>query len=543
MSSEPEMYLAKLAFIVGVLVLTVLARAVFNSNLIIEPHQSIVLLGDNISAPGGYGPIMQDLIDRRYPGRAIRVIAGSDFDRDVVADRPHWVIVHFGIDEASGSTAEQLIQSYEAVINRALRDSTAKLVIVSPLYPDRDGESARLKAAVAALKELAAKHNLLYIPLYEATREFHKAMPAGVKYAPDGLHANLLGNWMIAQTILSSLDFPFLIDPYKIQLPARAAAADRSDTLAGKKFRLTVATPLDVLLTDAAVPPKPPVPATQPIAAEDLTSVGVYHLVPPPTPEAELARCQLLERELDVLVLDISEARTFVEPDTAKTLPYRLFKPANWDHSKHYPLVLYLHHAGISGHDNAKQVVCSSGVGLFMLPEHQAQFPCFVLAPQAPGRWADMNWNTSTSTRKPEPNDAMRMALEITDAVCKEFAIAPTRIYVTGTSMGSFGTWEAVSRRPHFFAAAVASSGGYDENAASLFLDTPIWAFHGNDDEIINVDRTRHMVDAIRQTGGKIRYWEFPGMPHEIARDVVYSNPEVLTWMFAQQRRGGTERN
>lgn len=512
-----------LAFILAVLVLCVSARAVFNSNLVVGTRQTIVLLDDSITAPGGSGQIMQDLLDRRYPSRQIRVLTHGNFDQDVIADRPNWVFMGLGIDDA--------------LINRLGHDTSAKVIVVSPLYPDRQAEDAQLAAKVAALKDFAAGHNLLYVPLYENSRELHKAMPTGVKYAPDGQHPNLIGQWIIAQTLLQSLDFPFLIDPYNITLPARQATADQSDTLTGKKFRLTVATPLDVLLTGADLPKPPAVATTQPVtAAEDVTTPGVYHLVPPRPSEAELARCRLLEKELDVPVLDISETRTFSEPGTAKTLPYRLFKPTNWDHAKHYPLVLYLHHAGISGRDNAKQVVHASGIGLFMLPEHQAQYPCFVVAPQTPTKWAEMDWNAPTSTRRPQPNDSMRMALEIVDAVVKEFAIDPARIYVTGTSMGCFGTWEAVSRRPHFFAAVVASSGGYDEQAAPLFLDTPIWAFHGNDDEIINVNRTRHMVDAIRQAGGKIRYWELPGVPHEIARDLVYSNPEVLTWMFAQHR-------
>jgi predicted peptidase len=200
--------------------------------------------------------------------------------------------------------------------------------------------------------------------------------------------------------------------------------------------------------------------------------------------------------------------------------------------------VLYLHHAGEKGQDNVTQVYRDAGIGMLMLPEHQAKHPCFVVAPQLPvgTAWADMSFTAATSSRHPEPNDHMRMALEIADAVCKEFPIDPGRIYVTGTSLGGFGTWEAVSRRPHFFAAALPTCGGYDENAARLFLDTPIWTFHGNADEIIHVDRTRHMVDAVRTAGGTIRYWELDGLPHETSRDVAYSTPAALDWLFHQHR-------
>jgi poly(3-hydroxybutyrate) depolymerase len=271
------------------------------------------------------------------------------------------------------------------------------------------------------------------------------------------------------------------------------------------------------------------------------TAVGKYTVVQPPSGENELQRRRFQEKLLAVPVAQMLEARQYHEMATGAEMPYRLYIPKHRDLTKKYPLVLYLHHAGETGNDNLHQIDQEVAIGLFTSPEDQAKHPCFVVSPQVPeGRsWADMNWGDTFSQQHQNPNSYMRMAFEIVDSLCTEFPIDTQRIYVTGTSMGGFGTWEAVARRPHFFAAAVPSSGGYDEHMASSFLDTPIWTLHGNADETINVNRTRHMVDAIRQAGGNIRYWEYQGVAHEAGRDLTYTNLEVYEWIFAQRRLNG----
>jgi predicted peptidase len=134
-------------------------------------------------------------------------------------------------------------------------------------------------------------------------------------------------------------------------------------------------------------------------------------------------------------------------------------------------------------------------------------------------------------------NEYMRMMFEIADGLLAEYPIDRDRIYVTGGSMGGFGTFEAVSRRPQFFAAAVPICGGHDEACAPLMVDTPIWAFHGDKDDCINVQRTRNMIDAIRAAGGTPVYWEYAGVGHTSVRDLAYDDPRLIEWIFAQSRK------
>jgi len=271
---------------------------------------------------------------------------------------------------------------------------------------------------------------------------------------------------------------------------------------------------------------------------------GQYQIVHPPTGEAEQARLKIEAEIQRVPATELMEARTHRSP-AGTTMPYRLFMPKKGTspEASGYPLVVYLHHAGQTGTDNLKHIrhdrspdKTDWGVGVFLL--NQAKHPCIIVAPQVPEQkaWAYMSWGQPKSPRPAEMNEYMRMAFEIVDGLLAACPIDCGRIYVTGASMGGFGTFEAVSRRPHFFAAAVPICGGHDEACAPLLVDTPVWAFHGDHDEMISVQRTRNMIDAIRAAGGKPIYWEYAGVSHTFVRDLAYDDPRLIEWIFRQHR-------
>lgn len=136
-----------------------------------------------------------------------------------------------------------------------------------------------------------------------------------------------------------------------------------------------------------------------------------------------------------------------------------------------------------------------------------------------------------------KPNRNMRLALATLDAVMKELPVDPARVYVSGASMGSYGTHDALTRRPNFFAAAVTICGGYTPACAAKLTGTPVWTFHGDADETIDVDRSRKLFAAVTEAGGKdMTYWEYPGVRHVFARDLAYADPRVLDWLFRQRR-------
>jgi predicted peptidase len=101
--------------------------------------------------------------------------------------------------------------------------------------------------------------------------------------------------------------------------------------------------------------------------------------------------------------------------------------------------------------------------------------------------------------------------------------------------MGGFATWDAAARFPERFAAVVPICGGGDESAAERLAHVPIWAVHGNKDDVVRVGLTRKMIEAVRQAGGKPKYTELDGVGHD-SWTPAYSDPEgVLPWMFQQR--------
>lgn len=223
--------------------------------------------------------------------------------------------------------------------------------------------------------------------------------------------------------------------------------------------------------------------------------------------------------------VDDFEARTYT--DGVNTIPYRLFIPADYDPNQSYPLVLFLHGAGERGTDNRRQLSVQTAPLVFARPENQKRWPCFMMAPQCPnnGAWANLG--------QPNPTTWMRLTLEALAGLMKEFRIQPGRLYITGLSMGGYGTWDTICRYPGLFAAAVPICGGGDVRVAANCAATPIWAFHGSADATVPVERSREMIAAVIAAGGEPLYTEYPGVGHN-SWDRAYREIDLLPWMFAQ---------
>ena len=220
--------------------------------------------------------------------------------------------------------------------------------------------------------------------------------------------------------------------------------------------------------------------------------------------------------------------------EAGNVLRYRLLQPAGYDPAHRYPLVLFLHGAGERGSNNVAQL--KNGVLEFATDERQANYPAFVVVPQVPmqQKWSDTDWRATQAELPAKPTSSLSMAMDLLKALRTEFAIDGDRIYVTGVSMGGFGTWDAICRYPGVFAAAVPVCGGGDEKKADLIKDLPIWCFHGEQDGVVLVIRSRNMIEAIRQAGGSPKYTEYPGVGHN-AWDAAYRDPSLYDWLFAQK--------
>ena len=229
-------------------------------------------------------------------------------------------------------------------------------------------------------------------------------------------------------------------------------------------------------------------------------------------------------------------AQTY-QDSTGNELNYRMLKPANYDSSKSYPLVLFLHGAGERGSDNFSQL--KWGVSHFAEPKFREQYPAFVIAPQVPeGKtWAGLppeDPSTHSNPLSDSPTQPMQLTISLLDSIQQKYNIDVGRIYVTGISMGGFGTFDIIQRMPNKFAAAAPVCGGGDVSKGFLLKDMSLWVFHGSQDQVVPPQYSRSMVSAIQIAGGRPGFTEYPDEGHIGAWVQAYDNPHLYKWMFSK---------
>jgi predicted peptidase len=228
------------------------------------------------------------------------------------------------------------------------------------------------------------------------------------------------------------------------------------------------------------------------------------------------------------------EKRTF-KGEGGLTLLYRLVRPvenpkADAKATKH-PLLVLLHGAGERGDDNEAQLKWGKE---YMISAAKAG--CYVIAPQCPKEQTWAAFRLPADGSEPKQTEPNKLVIELVAAAQKEFAdIDSSRLYLTGLSMGGYGTWDIIQRQPDTFAAAIPICGGGNTAKAERMKSTPIWAFHGDKDQAVPVDLSRKMVDAVKKAGGTVKYTEYPGVDHN-SWSKAYADPELLKWMLEQRR-------
>lgn len=220
-----------------------------------------------------------------------------------------------------------------------------------------------------------------------------------------------------------------------------------------------------------------------------------------------------------------------------ETFRYLFLRPKSVEPGKKYPLILFLHGAGERGND--PELLKKHFLPAITSDEFRDKFPCFVVAPQCrTGVWWSKlpEGGTRVSpTQTDEPGDQLKMALQCVDDVVREFPVDPNRMYLTGISMGGYGSWDLAMRQPNRWAAVVPICGGGDETKADRLVNVPIWAVHGDADPAVPVERSRKMIEAIKKAGGDPKYTELPGVAHD-SWTQTYADPNgLLAWMFEQR--------
>ncbi len=219
-----------------------------------------------------------------------------------------------------------------------------------------------------------------------------------------------------------------------------------------------------------------------------------------------------------------------------KTYGYEVYVPRNWNKNQKWPVILFLHGAGERGNDGIKQ----TAVGLPQaIRTNSEKWPFVVVIPQCP----ELAWWTD-----PEQE---AQALKALDAAIAEFNGDPTRVYLTGLSMGGYGTYDIAARNPGRFAALVPVCGGvvldWSGPEAAKFPKwgpepykavsekigkTPIWIFHGDIDDSVPVTESREMFKALKAVGGNVRYTEYPGVRHDSWNNAYWA-ADLPQWLLS----------
>lgn len=233
---------------------------------------------------------------------------------------------------------------------------------------------------------------------------------------------------------------------------------------------------------------------------------------------------------------EISEAHIY-KNESGKTMLYRLFVPRDYDPKLRYPLLLSFHGAGSRGSDNLKHL--RPWVAGWTADEVQKKHPCIILMPQCPAgqQWVNTPWTKgSYSFSKIPISSPMTLAKEIFDKILKEKSIDRSRIYVMGASMGGYATWNFVMRYPDLVAAAVPICGAADPAMAESIKSIPIWAFHGDIDDVVPPAGSKDMISAIKKAGGnKAQLTMYIAVKHT-SYVKAWKEPDLIDWVFKQKR-------
>jgi predicted peptidase len=223
------------------------------------------------------------------------------------------------------------------------------------------------------------------------------------------------------------------------------------------------------------------------------------------------------------------------------TLRYGILYPVNYKSEKSYPLIVFLHGAGVRGNDNERQL--EDGSSMFLNDSVRNKFPALIVYPQCP---ADSMW-----FKLPSPpfdttiavNHRMntlglstpeRLVKLLIDSLADHKIADIKRIYLGGSSLGAFGTYDLIIHFPDYFAAAFPLCGQanvvlYPKRAANV----PVWIFHGANDDVINIWPDRSLIKALQKSGSRnAKYTEYPGLKHNILSH-VFAEPELLPWLFS----------
>jgi predicted peptidase len=221
------------------------------------------------------------------------------------------------------------------------------------------------------------------------------------------------------------------------------------------------------------------------------------------------------------------------------TLPYNILLPVNFDSTKTYPIVFFLHGAGERGRDNEKQLI--HGSKLFLNDAVREKYPAIVVFPQCTtsSYWGNVLRIHDSKNKRSfhfltdgEPTLYMRLLMQLVQYSLHTYNVQKNRVYVGGLSMGGMGTFELVRRMPNTFAAAFPICGGANPATAKQLAATNWWVFHGGKDDVVLPMYSEKMVAALQAVKAKVQFTIYPNANHN-SWDAAFAEPNLLPWLFS----------
>ena len=221
------------------------------------------------------------------------------------------------------------------------------------------------------------------------------------------------------------------------------------------------------------------------------------------------------------------------------TLAYRVLFPINYDKTKIYPLVLFLHGSGECGNDNEKQLI--HGSSLFSDSINRANYPAIVIFPQCRENqsWVTLNElpnDKFSFVDTKDPTKPLELAKRLVDFYCKTEAVDKKRIYVLGLSLGGMGTFDIICRYPKTFAAAIPICGGINLERLKGLNKISIRIYQGGADNVVSPEYSRSAYTKLKSEGLKsVEYIEFPNIGHN-SWTSAFAQTDFLSWFFSKKK-------
>lgn len=255
----------------------------------------------------------------------------------------------------------------------------------------------------------------------------------------------------------------------------------------------------------------------------------------------------LMKSKITILLLFICTLGGYAQFQPASymingyTLPYQVMFPKDYNASKQYPLLVFLHGAGERGNDNEKQLTHGKD---FLINNFQSAYPAIVIVPQCPesSYWANVEKSVIAGQTffrfglSNQPTQAMETLVGLINSWLSSGKVNAKQVYAGGLSMGGMGTYELLWRMPETFAAAFAICGGGDVGKIlHSTKNTALWIFHGSDDSVVPVHFSQDMYNQLKSAGNEVKYTEYPGVNHG-SWENVFKSTDLIPWLYSHKK-------